>query len=103
MRTWASAHRRACASAFARLITSPVANLLNISVIGIDNHDMSEFFELSTIDQQVRQQGVAGAKRLLALLDDPNIEDHVNVSEEFEWPVQLVVRSSTARPAPGSR
>jgi len=35
MRTWAAAHRRACASAFARLLASPLANLLNICVIGI--------------------------------------------------------------------
>lgn len=35
MRTWASAHRRAFASAFARLTAAPLANLLNISVIGI--------------------------------------------------------------------
>ena len=75
----------------------------DISVIGIDNHDMSSFFELSTIDQQVRQQGVASAKRLLELLDDPRLEEHVNVTEDLEWPVHLVVRSSTARPAAGSR
>lgn len=35
MRTWAAAHRRAFASAFARLTAAPLANLLNISVIGI--------------------------------------------------------------------
>jgi cell division transport system permease protein len=35
MRTWATAHRRACSSAFARLAASPLANLLNITVIGI--------------------------------------------------------------------
>ena len=35
MRAWASAHRRACISAFARLAAAPLANLLNITVIGI--------------------------------------------------------------------
>ncbi len=35
MRTWAVAHRRACGSAVGRLIASPLANLLNIAVIGI--------------------------------------------------------------------
>ena len=35
MRAWAAAHRRAFAGAFRRLAASPVANLLNISVIGI--------------------------------------------------------------------
>lgn len=35
MRTWASAHRRALGSAARRLAASPLANLLNLSVIGI--------------------------------------------------------------------
>ena len=35
MRAWASAHRRAFVSAFARLAAAPLANLLNITVIGI--------------------------------------------------------------------
>ncbi len=35
MRAWAAAHRRACGSAFTRLAAAPLANLLNITVIGI--------------------------------------------------------------------
>jgi len=35
MRAWATAHRRACTGALARLAASPLANLLNITVIGI--------------------------------------------------------------------
>lgn len=35
MRSWAASHRRALAGAVARLGASPVANLLNITVIGI--------------------------------------------------------------------
>lgn len=35
MRTWAAAHRRALGSAAGRLAASPLANLLNLSVIGI--------------------------------------------------------------------
>jgi DNA-binding LacI/PurR family transcriptional regulator len=75
----------------------------DISVIGIDNHDMSDFFELSTIDQNVRGQGIAAATRLLSLLEGDSSEPTVNLTEEVEWPVHLLVRSSTARPAPGSR
>lgn len=75
----------------------------DISVIGIDNHDMSDFFELSTIDQNVRGQGIAAATRLLSLLEGDTREQTVNLTEEVEWPVHLLVRSSTARPAPGSR
>jgi LacI family repressor for deo operon, udp, cdd, tsx, nupC, and nupG len=75
----------------------------DVSVVGIDNHDMSEFFGLSTVDQQVRKQGEAAVARLLQLLEDPNLEDHVNVTEENTWPIQLLVRSSTARPPAGAR
>lgn len=35
MRAWAAAHRRAGTGAFARLAASPLANLLNVTVIGI--------------------------------------------------------------------
>lgn len=35
MKAWCSAHVRACAGAFSRLASSPLANLLNITVIGI--------------------------------------------------------------------
>ena len=75
----------------------------DISVIGIDNHDMSEFFGLSTIDQRVREQGKAAIEHLLGVLGDPKLEHTVNVTDEVEWPVHLRIRSSTARPAPGAR
>lgn len=75
----------------------------DVSVIGIDNHDMSEFFGLTTLDQRVREQGSHATKLLLDLLLDPGLESHVNVEEETDWPVDLIIRSSTARPATGAR
>jgi DNA-binding LacI/PurR family transcriptional regulator len=75
----------------------------DVSVIGIDNHDMSEFFGLTTLDQRVREQGSHATKLLLNLLLDPGLESHVNVEEETDWPVDLIIRSSTARPATGAR
>jgi len=69
----------------------------DISVIGLDNHDMSEFFGLSTISQQPRQQGKRAAEMMLELLQSADLKDHVNIEETTPWPVQLVVRSSTAR------
>jgi DNA-binding LacI/PurR family transcriptional regulator len=75
----------------------------DVSVIGIDNHDMSEFFGLTTLDQRVREQGNFATTLLLNLLLDPTLESHVNVEEEIEWPVNLMIRSSTARPATGAR
>lgn len=75
----------------------------DISVIGIDNHDMSEFFNLTTIDQRVREQATEATKLLLEVLGDPALESHVNIDEEVNWPVELLVRGSTSRPASGSR
>jgi LacI family transcriptional regulator, repressor for deo operon, udp, cdd, tsx, nupC, and nupG len=75
----------------------------DISVIGIDNHDMSEFFGLTTIDQKVREQGAEAARLILEVLADPGLESHVNIEEDVEWKVDLLIRSSTARPSAGSR
>ena len=75
----------------------------DISVIGLDNHDMSEFFGLSTISQSPRQQGRRAAEMMLKLLADPNLSSHVNIEETTHWPVQLVVRSSTARSSTSTR
>jgi DNA-binding LacI/PurR family transcriptional regulator len=67
----------------------------DVSVIGIDNHDMSDFFGLTTLDQRVREQGTFATKLMLDLLLDPSLESHVNVEEETDWPVDLIIRSST--------
>ena len=71
----------------------------DISVIGIDNHDMAEFFGLTTINQRVREQGQTATNMLLDLIDDPEYESKLGVEESTEWPVELLIRSSTARPA----
>ena len=75
----------------------------DISVIGIDNHDMAELFGLTTIDQRVRDQGAEAARLLLEVLSDPTLESHVNVEEDVEWKVSLLIRSSTARPTASAR
>jgi len=75
----------------------------DVSIIGIDNHDMSEFFGLTTVNQDVRGQGRNAAERLLAVLesDDPSVE--TNLEENHDWPVELLIRHSTARPAQSNR
>ncbi|MFM6966068.1 MAG: LacI family DNA-binding transcriptional regulator [Rhodoluna sp.] len=75
----------------------------DISVIGIDNHDMSEFFGLTTIDQRVREQGKTAAQMLLDLLDDSGFEARGNVEETIEWPAKLLIRSSTAHVSAATR
>ncbi len=75
----------------------------DISVIGIDNHDMSEFFGLTTIDQRVRQQGKTAAQMLLDLLEDKSFETRGNVEETIEWAANLLIRSSTAHVSAATR
>lgn len=75
----------------------------DVSIVGIDNHDQSEFFGLSTISQNLRKQAVSATEMLLDVLAEPNLEDHVNIEAHTAWDVNLVVRSSTARPAPAHR
>ena len=75
----------------------------DISVIGIDNHDMSEFFGLTTIDQRVREQGKTAAQMLLDLLDDKDFSTRGNVEETIEWPAKLLIRSSTAHVSAATR
>ena len=75
----------------------------DVSVIGVDNHDMADFFGLSTINQDVRGQGKFAAERLLQLLVEYEDGEPVNVEHNTDWDVQLLVRSSTARPANAGR
>jgi len=75
----------------------------DISVVGMDNHDMSQFFGLSTINQDVRGQGRHAAETLLSVLESEGEEIQNNVEECKEWPVELLIRSSSARPASANR
>jgi hypothetical protein len=40
---------------------------------------------------------------MLKLRADPNLSSNVNIEETTHWPVQLVVRSSTARSSTSTR
>jgi DNA-binding LacI/PurR family transcriptional regulator len=65
----------------------------DISVIGIDDHEMSTLHDLTTVAQPVVEQGRIAAELLLGLLrgDTPPAADVV-------VPTRLVVRSTTAGP-----
>jgi DNA-binding LacI/PurR family transcriptional regulator len=69
----------------------------DVSIIGFDNHDNAEFFGLTTVDQRVREQGRAAALSMVEILAEQH-PDEVNFSDVVEWPVELKIRSSTARP-----
>ena len=67
----------------------------DLSVIGIDDHDMARVFGLTTVRQDVHAQGVAAAQALLAQLDlaPPHL------AADHTFPVELVARASTAAPS----
>ena len=70
----------------------------DISIIGIDNHELSEFFDLSTMAQPAPELGRLGARRLLdALASDDPLEP-----TETIVPTQLIVRGTTARVGVGA-
>ena len=81
----------------------------DLSVIGIDGHDLGAVFGLTTIDQNARGQGALAAARLLNRLKaaaQPAQLDSVQTaaasaaerSAVEEFPTTFVVRSSTAVP-----
>ena len=69
----------------------------DISIIGMDGHEVGEFYGLSTISQQPRAQGYHGANMLVDLLESGDPRDLKNIEQINEWPIDLLVRSSTAR------
>jgi LacI family transcriptional regulator, repressor for deo operon, udp, cdd, tsx, nupC, and nupG len=67
----------------------------DVSIVGVDDHELSETFEVTTVAQPVVAQGAAAAHWLVARLEataDPRDPmDGVNLH-----PVRLVLRGSTA-------
>ncbi|TFC93076.1 LacI family DNA-binding transcriptional regulator [Cryobacterium sp. TMT4-31] len=68
----------------------------DLSIIGIDDHELAEFFGLTTIAQTPDQQGRLAAGMLLDLLNRPNTS-----AQHLRHQTSLVLRSSTARPTVG--
>ena len=65
----------------------------DISVVGIDDHEMADYFDLTTVAQPVHEQGRVAAAQVLAALDHPGWEP-----EQVVLPTRLVVRGTTAPP-----
>lgn len=68
----------------------------DVSIVGIDDHELAEFFGLSTIAQYPQGQG---EKAVEILLDRLHPGQHDQSELNTPLPVKLIVRSSTARPA----
>lgn len=67
----------------------------DISVIGIDGHELGEAFGLTTVAQFPREQGQRAVERLLQILQDP--EAYSSTSHVAR--TALIIRSSTVAPA----
>ena len=67
----------------------------DVSVIGIDDHDLADFFGLSTIAQFPQGQG---AQAVEILMDQLHPGQHDQAALNTPMPFELIVRSSAARP-----
>jgi DNA-binding LacI/PurR family transcriptional regulator len=69
---------------------------VDVSIVGVDGHDMSEHLDLTTVVQPVTELGRIAAESLLVQL-----REGTPTLEPIRVPTQLVVRGSTG-PLPGS-
>ena len=67
----------------------------DVSVVGIDGHDMSELLDLTTVAQPVQELGRIAAEALIFQIRSEEVQAPTHV----QVPTQLVVRGSTAPPA----
>lgn len=66
---------------------------LDVSVIGIDGHDMSEHLDLTTVEQPVHDLGRIAAESLLSQMT--RVHDAEPLPTTIKVPTRLVVRGST--------
>ncbi len=71
----------------------------DVSLIGFDDHPMAQYFELTTISQDVRDQGRQIAQQLVGAVARPGVAPAV----ELRAPTRLVVRGTTAVLGTGQR
>jgi DNA-binding LacI/PurR family transcriptional regulator len=68
----------------------------DVSIVGIDDHDLAAFFGLTTVAQFPLRQGEHAVEALMEYLEPGKDEP---ASAGVPLPYELIVRSSTARPA----
>jgi DNA-binding LacI/PurR family transcriptional regulator len=73
----------------------------DLSVMGIDGHELGEVFGLTTIDQDARGQGALAVEFLLSGLEGRNEAGNEGTRGDTEYPTQFIIRSSTAVPPVG--
>lgn len=66
----------------------------DLSVVGIDDHEMADIFDLTTVAQPVLEQGRLAAEQVLGALESKDWKP-----EQVLLPTRLVVRRTTGQPA----
>lgn len=74
----------------------------DLSVIGVDDHPLAAFFGLTTVAQRAERQGEQVAELLLRTIEPPRHHepDRDAAPATLHSPADLIVRTSTAAPAP---
>lgn len=72
----------------------------DISIIGFDDHDLAGFYGLTTVSQGVRSQAIRACNLIVEILKDPALSEHINIEKHMTHPLELIVRSSTAKVNP---
>jgi len=70
----------------------------DLSVIGIDDHEMASYFDLTTVAQPAHEQGRVAAAQVLAALAGEDWSP-----EQVILPTELIVRRTTAAPVRRAR
>jgi LacI family repressor for deo operon, udp, cdd, tsx, nupC, and nupG len=66
---------------------------LDISLVGIDGHDMSEYLDLTTVVQPVADLGRIAAE---SLLEQIQLGPDLHEAQDIRVPTQLIIRGSSA-------
>ncbi len=66
----------------------------DMSIIGIDDHEMAAMVDLTTVAQDVPAQGATAAQLLLRLIEGEEVPRYAPVT----IPTKLILRASTAPP-----
>jgi DNA-binding LacI/PurR family transcriptional regulator len=66
---------------------------VDVSILGVDDHDIARVLALSTIRQDVASQGAAAARGLIAMMSSLPTSLEPLVS-----PIELVLRETTGPP-----
>lgn len=68
----------------------------DISVVGIDDHEMSKILDLTTIGQDAAGQGALGATLLVQTLNARDDAPPARAATDMVLPTELILRGSTA-------